>query len=338
MKKSLKKRLNFAEINEKSLNPYIEYKTKTKDIKKKPQKAIKNKKKEKTKHQNLDDRINISINDEEYTNSIDIENSIFINQKAFKENNNIQNKCFKRLLQICLYSIIIIKILFVFSYKYNNKNISNTGVLFKENINNHSLIIVNTNASDIKLENNTLDNGTISNDTIAIYKNETNQNETIKNENTNNYVIKDTNIINNETLKGTNITNNEIVKNINITHNEKNINITNNETIKGQNITNDEINNKSKISDIINIPEYKPDYVTNEKIYWKNKSELNFTKINEEIYSYINITPSFKNREELYKRENPKVSLIIPVYNQERFVKKIYGCIEKQSLKDKSRF
>ena len=67
-----KKRLNFAEINEKSLNPYIEYKTKTKDIKKKPQKAIKNKKKEKTKHQNLDDRINISINDEEIHKSLNM--------------------------------------------------------------------------------------------------------------------------------------------------------------------------------------------------------------------------------------------------------------------------
>ena len=56
--------------------------------------------------------------------------------------------------------------------------------------------------------------------------------------------------------------------------------------------------------------------------------------MNEEINSYENITPSFKNPEELYRREKPKVSLIIPVYNQERFVNKIYAVIEQQSLKD----
>ena len=46
------------------------------------------------------------------------------------------------------------------------------------------------------------------------------------------------------------------------------------------------------------------------------------------------MTPSFSNKEELYKRENPKVSIVIPVYNQAKFVYKIYVCIEKQTLKD----
>ena len=75
-------------------------------------------------------------------------------------------------------------------------------------------------------------------------------------------------------------------------------------------------------------------FTTNGKLFWKNKTEINKTKINEEITSYINMTPSFNNREELYKRENPKVSLIIPCYNQAKFIKKIYPSIEKQSLKD----
>jgi len=44
--------------------------------------------------------------------------------------------------------------------------------------------------------------------------------------------------------------------------------------------------------------------------------------------------PTFTNKEDLYKRENPKVSLIIPIYNQENFIKKIYTCIEHQSLKE----
>ena len=46
------------------------------------------------------------------------------------------------------------------------------------------------------------------------------------------------------------------------------------------------------------------------------------------------MVPTFKNKEDLYKRENPKISLIIPVHNQEKCIKKIYTCIEHQSLKD----
>ena len=206
------------------------------------------------------------------------------------------------------------------------KNNSNSRILFKENINNQTLINKNMNASEIKFGNNISENWTISKDTI-IYKNETIQNETIKNINS----------INNEEIKAQNISNNETIKDINNTNNEliKDQNITNNKTIKDINITNNEIHNYTITSDIINITEYKPDYVTNYPIYWKNNtSGINLTKINEEISSYIDIKPSFKNREELYKRDNPKVSLIIPVYKQESFIKKIYGCLEHQSLKD----
>ena len=98
-------------------------------------------------------------------------------------------------------------------------------------------------------------------------------------------------------------------------------------------------NNENKFlaflnSKIINIKTSPHDFVTNGNIYWKNKTKINITKINKEITSYINMTPSFNNSEELYKRENPKVSLIIPCYNQANFVKKVYASIEKQSLKD----
>ena len=88
--------------------------------------------------------------------------------------------------------------------------------------------------------------------------------------------------------------------------------------------------------DLINNPEYKPDFITKGKIFWNNNKNdaLNLTLRNEEISSYENITPQFKNKEELYQREIPKVSLIIPVYKQERFIKKIYAIIEQQSLKD----
>ena len=43
---------------------------------------------------------------------------------------------------------------------------------------------------------------------------------------------------------------------------------------------------------------------------------------------------SFDNKENFYKRKNPKISIIITVYNQEKYLKFIYGCIQKQSLKD----
>ena len=89
------------------------------------------------------------------------------------------------------------------------------------------------------------------------------------------------------------------------------------------------LNNKK-----INIKTSPYDIETSGNIYWKNITKINITKINEEITSYINMTPSFNNSKELYKRENPKVSLIIPCYNQANFVKKVYVSIEKQSLKD----
>ena len=95
------------------------------------------------------------------------------------------------------------------------------------------------------------------------------------------------------------------------------------------------INNISNLkNEIINIQMDPYNYITNEKIFWKNNTEVNITKANEEITSYINMKPSFNNRKELYKRNNPKVSLIIPCYNQEKFIQKIYTTIETQSLKD----
>ena len=85
------KRLKYAEINEKSLNPYIEYKSQKKNIKKKKsQKTIKNK--EIKNKQNLNDRINISINDEINKS---LNNNEQINEKEQLNENediNIKNK------------------------------------------------------------------------------------------------------------------------------------------------------------------------------------------------------------------------------------------------------
>ena len=62
------------------------------------------------------------------------------------------------------------------------------------------------------------------------------------------------------------------------------------------------INNTSNLKNIQMDPY---NYITNEKIFWKNNTEVNITKANEEITSYINMKPSFNNRKELHKRNNP---------------------------------
>lgn len=99
------------------------------------------------------------------------------------------------------------------------------------------------------------------------------------------------------------------------------------ETSKNTILETQKVELTSKLEDRSNV-------VTTEKIFWKNNTVIDLDKINEEIRSYENMTPSFDNKEELYKRENPKVSLIIPVYNQQHFIKRVYVTIEHQTLKD----
>ena len=95
-----------------------------------------------------------------------------------------------------------------------------------------------------------------------------------------------------------------------------------------------EINIKRNFSEIDNIitnttsHEQKP-------LYWKNEKKLNIKKVKREINSYIkNSDISYKNKEDFVKRENPKVSLVIPVYNKESFLIPLYKSILNQSMKD----
>ena len=70
-------------------------------------------------------------------------------------------------------------------------------------------------------------------------------------------------------------------------------------------------------------------------LYWKNEKKLNIQKVKREINSYIkDPVLSFNNKEDFIKRENPKVSLIIPVYNKETFLLPLYKSIQNQSMKD----
>jgi cellulose synthase/poly-beta-1,6-N-acetylglucosamine synthase-like glycosyltransferase len=72
-----------------------------------------------------------------------------------------------------------------------------------------------------------------------------------------------------------------------------------------------------------------------EELFWRNES-TNYNKIQEEIIKFRSnhFTITFENKEEFYERENPKISVIITIYNQKKFIKKIYTCIQNQSIKD----
>lgn len=73
-------------------------------------------------------------------------------------------------------------------------------------------------------------------------------------------------------------------------------------------------------------------YGTN--IYYNDERNLNLVKIKEEIKQYKNLKISSNKRIDFIKREKPKISLIITVYNQENFLRYCYASIQKQKLKD----
>ena len=62
----------------------------------------------------------------------------------------------------------------------------------------------------------------------------------------------------------------------------------------------------------------------NNKIYWENKTSINYTSIKKELKEFKNISLSFKNPSDYIKRKNPKVSIIITIHNQEKNIKTIY--------------
>jgi len=53
-----------------------------------------------------------------------------------------------------------------------------------------------------------------------------------------------------------------------------------------------------------------------------------------EIQEKDSVEISYENSEDFCKRENPKVSIIITIYNQNNFIENLYAHIQKQELKD----
>ena len=70
------------------------------------------------------------------------------------------------------------------------------------------------------------------------------------------------------------------------------------------------------------------------KLYWRNDTSLHIEKVKEEVRNYKNLVISFENKTDFNKRENPKISIIMTLYNQENYIKLAYASIQKQELKD----
>ena len=94
-----------------------------------------------------------------------------------------------------------------------------------------------------------------------------------------------------------------------------------------------------KLIDNIKINAYEFKYncscfASQSNLYWRNKTVLEIEKIRKEINKSNLLNFSLENNKFFYKRKNPKISLIITVYNQRRFIKTLYAYIQKQELKD----
>ena len=70
------------------------------------------------------------------------------------------------------------------------------------------------------------------------------------------------------------------------------------------------------------------------KIYYKNETTLKLNKLRMEIKKYKYSKINVKGKKVYIKKRNPKVSLIITIYNQENFLKYAYFYIQKQELED----
>jgi len=130
----------------------------------------------------------------------------------------------------------------------------------------------------------------------------------------------------------------------------KNTKITENKTEKliGNNETNldfNKVGKNTKITEIkieteklignneTNLDFNKVDFI-NGRLIWNNQTSIDYIKIKEEIRKYDELQFSFENKDDFIKRENPKITLIITLYNQEKYIRPIYASVQKQELKD----
>ena len=70
------------------------------------------------------------------------------------------------------------------------------------------------------------------------------------------------------------------------------------------------------------------------KIFWKNQTNLELEKLINQIKNRNAATISLEEKSTFYKRDNPYISIIITLYNQDYYINTVYAFIQQQSLKD----
>ena len=117
-------------------------------------------------------------------------------------------------------------------------------------------------------------------------------------------------------------------------------NITNNNSSIITRVKEIEISKETTVvnkTNIINVSNEKkinyPVYLIDDKLYWNIEKSINEEKVQEEIKKYDNISLSFENETDFMLRENPLISLVLTIYNQQEFIPRVYCSIQKQDLK-----
>ena len=95
----------------------------------------------------------------------------------------------------------------------------------------------------------------------------------------------------------------------------------------------DKSNKNQKILNKENKSIFRVNYIDG-KLYWNNETFINLTKINYETDKIKELNISFENKTDFIKREHPKISLVITLYNQAKYLKLFYTSIQIQELKD----
>ena len=70
--------------------------------------------------------------------------------------------------------------------------------------------------------------------------------------------------------------------------------------------------------------------------FFRINEEIDYNKSLEEINNYRNhsFNSFLEIKEIINKNKNPKISIVITIYNQQNFIEKIYSCIQNQSIKE----
>ena len=81
---------------------------------------------------------------------------------------------------------------------------------------------------------------------------------------------------------------------------------------------------------------YKKKDEKHEELFWNNE-KFNLSLIRDEVqtyFNYDNLKVTFLNLQKFEESKNPKISLIVPIFNQEKNIVSFYMSIYNQSLKD----